>query len=93
MAQYQVRGWKGSHHHISLACLALLFTVKMRLQTHGELPLLSTHDITELLDFYLPRKGLTETEVHAQIRQRHRQRQEDIDRRKNHHPELPDSKN
>ena len=92
MAQYQVRVWKGWHHHISLACLALLFTVKMRHQTHGELPLLSTRDITELLDFYLPRRGLTEAEVHAQIRQRHRQRQEDIDRRKHHHPGLPKSK-
>lgn len=92
MAQYQVRVWKGWHHHISLACLALLFTVQMRHQTHGELPLLSTRDITELLDFYLPRRGLTEAEVHAQIRQRHRQRQEDIDRRKNHRPGLPESK-
>ena len=92
MAQYQVRVWKGWHHHISLACLALLFTVKMRHQTHGELPLLSTRDITELLDFYLPRRGLTEAEVHAQIRQRHRQRQDDIDRRKNHRPGLSESK-
>lgn len=91
MAQYQVRVWKGWHHHISLACLALLFTVKIRHQVHGELPLLSTRDITELLDFYLPRKGLTEAEVHAQIRERHRQRQEDIDRRKNHRPGLPDA--
>jgi hypothetical protein len=91
MVQYQVRVWKGWHHHISLAYLALLFTVKMRHQTHEELPLLSTRDITELLDFYLPRRGLTEAEFHAQIRQRHRQRQEDIGRQKHHHPGLPDS--
>lgn len=90
MAQYQVRVWRGWHHHVSLACLALLFTVKMRLETRGELPLLSTRDITELLDFYLPRRGLTEEEVLARIRQRHRQRQQDIDRRKNHRPGLPD---
>lgn len=90
MAQYQVRVWRGWHHHVSLACLALLFTVKMRLETRGELPLLSTRDITELLDFYLPRRGLTEEEVLARIQQRHRQRQQDIDRRKNHRPGLPD---
>jgi SRSO17 transposase len=89
MAQYQVRVWKGWHHHISLVCLALLFTIKMRLNTRIEAPLLSTRDITELLDFYLPRKGLTEAEVLEQIRQRHRQRQMDIDRRRLHRPGLP----
>lgn len=89
MAQYQVRVWKGWHHHISLACLALLFSTKMKLQTRSKVPLLSTRDITELLDFYLPRKGLTEAEVHAQIRQRHRQRQQDLDRRTNHRTGIP----
>ena len=68
MAQYQVRVWKGWHHHISLVCLALLFTIKMRLNTRIEAPLLSTRDIIELLDFYLSRKGLTEAEVIGQIR-------------------------
>lgn len=89
MAQYQVRVWKGWHHHISLACLALLFTVKVRLQVRGEVPLLSTRDITELLDYYLPRRGLTETEVLGQIQQRHRQRQQDLDRRRNHRTGIP----
>jgi SRSO17 transposase len=65
MAQYQVRVWKGWHHHISLACLALLFSTKMTLRTHSKVPLLSTRDITALLDFYLPRKGLPEAEVLA----------------------------
>jgi SRSO17 transposase len=89
MAQYQVRVWKGWQHHISLTCLALLFTTKMRLNTCIETPLLSTRDITELLDFYLPRKGLSEAEVLEQIRQRHSQRQMDIDRRKLLRPGLP----
>jgi SRSO17 transposase len=90
MAQYQVRVWKGWHHHISLACLALLFTIKTRLETRHEIPLLSTRDITELLDFYLPRRGLTEAEVIAQIHHRHRQRQQDLDRRRDNRPGLPD---
>lgn len=89
MAQYQVRVWKGWHHHISLTCLALLFSTKMKLQTRSKIPLLSTRDITELLDYYLPRKGLTEAEVLAQIRHRHRQRQQDLDRRKHHRTGIP----
>lgn len=83
MAQYQVRVWRGWHHHISLVCLALLLSVRIKQITREQAPLLSTRDITELLDIYLPRKGLNEQEVIAQIRQRHRQRQADIDRRKN----------
>jgi SRSO17 transposase len=89
MAQYQVRVWRGWHHHMSLVCLALLLSTRLKQQTQETAPLLSTRDITELLDFYLPRKGLTEEEVIAQIRQRHRQRQTDIDRRRNHRLGLP----
>lgn len=89
MAQYQVRVWKGWHHHMSLVCLALLFTAKLKGQMRTSVPLLSTRDITELLDYYLPRKGLTEEDVFAQIRQRHRQRKTDLDRRRNHKTGLP----
>jgi SRSO17 transposase len=84
MAQYQVRVWRGWHHHMSLVCLALLFSTRLKLQSRAEAPLLSTRDITELLDYYLPRKGLSEAEVIGQIRQRHRQREADLNRRRNH---------
>lgn len=84
MAQYQVRVWPGWHHHMSLVCLALLFSTKVRQEQEESLPLLSLRDITELLDYYLPRRGHTEEEVFEQIRRRHQQRQQDIDRRKGH---------
>ena len=84
MAQYQVRVWQGWHHHMTLVSLALLLSTKMRMNLQTTAPLLSTRDITELLDYYLPRKGATEDEVVARIRQRHEQRQRDIDRRKKH---------
>ena len=83
MAQYQVRVWQGWHHHISLVCLALLFSTQLKLENQEQLPLLSVRDITELLDLYLPRRP-GEPEVIEQIQRRHRQRQTDIDRRKRH---------
>lgn len=91
MAQYQVRVWKGWHHHMSLVCLALLFSSKVRHGQKASAPLLSVRDITELLDYYLPRKGRSEKEIMAQIRERHQQRQQDIDRRKRHRVGLPKS--
>ena len=89
MAQYQVRVWRGWHHHMSLVCLALLFTMKIRKELSQSAPLLSTRDITELLDFYLPRRSRDEEDVLAQIRTRHRIRQQDLDRRREHETGLP----
>ena len=89
MAQYQVRVWQGWHHHMSLVCLALLFTMKMRKEYAEKTPLLSTRDITELLDYYLPRRNRSEAEVLAQIETRHKKRQQDLDRRRRHRTGLP----
>lgn len=57
MAQYEVRGWRGWHHHITLCCLALLFALKERIAAADHAPLLSVRDIVELLAFYLPRRA------------------------------------
>lgn len=89
MAQYQVRVWRGWHHHMALTALALLFTTLEKIRTHEDHPLLSCRDITELLDYYLPRRGRSEQEVHAQIAKRHAARQRDIDRRRNQRTGIP----
>lgn len=93
MAQYQVRVWKGWHHHMSLVCLALLFSVKVQDQVAEKLPILSVRDITELLDYYLPRRGNAEEEVMARIRKRHDDRLRDLERRKDKQVGIPISFN
>jgi SRSO17 transposase len=82
MAQYQVRVWQGWHHHMSLVCMALLFSMKVRKEFANKAPLLTVRDITELLDFYIPRRNRSEAELFAQIEARHKKRQEDLDRRR-----------
>lgn len=82
MAQYEVRGWPGWHHHITLSCLALLFLLKERSGASGHTPLLSARDIVELLAIYLPRRPRNETEVLRQMQQRHAARQSDLDNRR-----------
>lgn len=79
MAQYQVRGWKALHHHLAMCVLALLFITKERVLAHPDAPLVSAHDVVELLDFYLRHPATTETAVIDQIARRHVKRQQSID--------------
>ena len=85
MADYEVRGWKGWHHHMALVCVALIFTLKERLAHAESLPLLSVRDIVELLEIYLPRRSRDPDEVRAAMARRHAARQKAIDfSHKNH---------
>jgi len=81
MAQYEVRGWRGWHHHMTLVCLALLFILKERIQATDHLPLLSARDIVELLAFYLPRRNRREDDVLRCLHLRHELRHRDIENR------------
>ena len=74
MAQYEVRTWKGWHHHMALVCLAMLFILKERILAEPEVPLLSARDVVELLAFYLPRRSRDPEEVLRSLRERHAKR-------------------
>jgi SRSO17 transposase len=82
MAQYEVRSWRGWHHHIALVCLAMLFVLKERLMAAEDVPLLSARDIVELLAYYLPRRNRNEEEIFQSMHLRHTQRAKDIALRK-----------
>lgn len=82
MAQYEVRGWRGWHHHMTLVCLAMLFLLQERCRAQQHTPLLSARDIVELLAIYLPRRPRDEAEVLRQMQRRHVARQRDLDNRR-----------
>ena len=71
MAQYQVRGWQGWHQHMAMVTLAMLFALQQKLVNRKTIPMLSTHDIVELLSYYLPSKQASEDEILRQLQQRH----------------------
>jgi SRSO17 transposase len=79
MADYQIRTWRGWHHHMALVMMAMLFLMTEKIENQEETPLLSGRDINELLTFFLRKKSLTEKEVFRRIRNRHKQRQRDMD--------------
>jgi SRSO17 transposase len=82
MAQYEVRGWSGWHHHMALVSLALLFVLQERCRAKKHTPLLSARDIVELLAIYLPRRPRDEAEVLRQMQQRHAARRRDLQNRR-----------
>ena len=89
MAQYQVRVWKGWHHHMAMVCMAQLFVETHKKAVSEESPLLTARDVTELLAYYLPRRDRTESEIHERIRKRHEKRRADMERREQHLTGLP----
>ena len=76
---YQVRGWRGWHHHMALVMMAMLFMLKEKVTTQEDIPLLSCADIEILLAHFLPRRDVTAGEVIRQMEVRHNQRQASID--------------
>lgn len=80
MAQYQARQWASWHRHMTLVMMAALFMLQMRLGHAGTHPLLSCYDIQVLLAKSLSDRRDEPEELIRQMRRRHQQRQEAIDR-------------
>lgn len=75
LGDYQVRGWRGWHHHLALVMMAMLFLLEER-QLHPQTrPLLSGRDVRALVNHFLPRRDTTLEEVLRQMEVRHRKRQ------------------
>lgn len=79
LGDYQVRGWRGWHHHLTLVMMAMLFLLEERRLHQQTRPLLSGRDIRALLNHFLPRRDTTLEEVLRQMEVRHRKRQAAID--------------
>ena len=80
MSDYQIRKWKGWHHHHTLVFMAGLYLLKQRIDAKAEFPLMSTRDARILMIVSL---FGTKKEVRKRIKQmkkRHRKIQADIDR-------------
>ena len=75
MADYQVQGWRGWHHHMTLVMMTMLFLLEQRIQHHETDPLLSCRDLMLLLSRLLPRQDLTYEEILRQVEARHQRRQ------------------
>jgi SRSO17 transposase len=80
MSDYQLRKWRGWHHHMTLVLLAHLFLLRERLHNAKDFPLLSCQDVVTMLAHYLPKRDVTEEEVFRQLAARHKKREAGSDR-------------
>jgi len=79
MGQYQARGWRSWHHHMTMVMLAMQFMLSQQLKNSEDFPLLSSNDIVELLTHYLPNRKATEEEIFEQLLTRHLKRQRAVE--------------
>lgn len=63
MDEYEVRGWRGWHHHMTMALLSHHFLVRLRLRLGEKAPALTVPQIRELLSVVLPRRRFDAREV------------------------------
>jgi SRSO17 transposase len=72
--QYQVRGWTGWHHHMTLTLLAMLFLLQLTIHFRDKAPFLTLQDAREILETFLPRKSYSQQEFIELLRQKHQAR-------------------
>jgi SRSO17 transposase len=82
LADYQVRGWTGWHHHMVMTLLAMLFILGLQVKWGKKAEMITVQDIKEILEEILPRNKITEKEILLIILQKHRAR---LSARKSHH--------
>lgn len=71
LADYQVIGWRGWHHHMTMTMLAMLFLVTLRARLLPQAPMLTLQDAKQILEIVMPKKTLTLEEAIQIIENKH----------------------
>jgi hypothetical protein len=87
--QYQVRGWRGWHHHMTVTLLAMLFLLQLTIRFSPKAPMLTLQDAREILETFLPRKSYSPAEFIELIQQKHQAR---LSARRSHEQKQKDNK-
>ena len=74
LADYQVRGWVGWHHHMAMTMLAMLFLLMCMLDWGEKAPMLTLQDVKEILEVILPREEITAQDIIELIEKKHKAR-------------------
>ena len=73
MDHYEVRGWKGWHHHMTMTFLSHLFLVCLRVKMGADAPALTIAQVRQLLQVVLPQRQFDAQSALAEIERIQRQ--------------------
>lgn len=82
LGDYEVRGWRGWHHHMTMSLLAMLFLLELQIEWKDKAPQLTVQDVREILEIMLPKREITPDGILKIIQQKHKDRDS---ARKYHH--------
>lgn len=82
LADYQVRGWTGWHHHMTMTLLAMLLLLLLTLDMGEKAEFLTVQDVKEILEEILPKREVTDEELLSLILEKHKRRES---ARRSHH--------
>ena len=82
LSDYEMRSWRGWHHHITMSLLVMLFLLTMLVDMGVAAPLLTFYDIRKILEVILPKKEITREVLIEMIGNRHKAR---LSARRSHH--------
>jgi SRSO17 transposase len=72
LADYELRSWRGWHHHMTMTILAMLLLLELQLDWKPKAPNLTIQDVREILEVILPKREMTPDEILKIIQQKHK---------------------
>lgn len=81
MDHYEVRNWRGWHHHMTMTMLSHHFLVRMRVEMGDEAPALTVSQARQLLNVILPKR---EFDAQAMLEEIQRTQQQNYDAHRSH---------
>ena len=70
--EYELRSWRGWHHHITMTIVAMLFLLELQLVWKPKALELTLRDVREILEVILPKREITADEILKLIEQKHK---------------------
>ena len=69
--EYQIQGWRGWHHHMTMVILAMLFLWQLKQSLRPKAPMITLQDALDILKVVLPKKQLSFQDAVDMIKDKH----------------------
>ncbi len=70
--EYELRGWRGWHHHMTMTILSMLFLLELQMDWKTKAPELTLQDVREILEVILPKREMNPDDILKIIEQKHK---------------------